>query len=318
MLVIGSYAAKHWIPSFRDHVDIDLWMSQDEFTEFYNYNRGRLEYFKPQKTLNKYNASIHGQKLEIGVYDNAESPEFLIEAAQFHRQTTEVFGFNFIVASLKSLLFIKRSHLNFPVKWNKHIEDYHVLKNVLLERPALAILQHDDELDNAYKSLYQKAETRFEQRRKPNLNVSNDKFFNASQNAVHRKYNHDDIHEAVSFFEEPMYTKLKEDPNSARCSKKLWDMLPRYEKMRAVKEEACVIALERQLIPIYDDLMDVSDADRKEAFDWALKRICTTLTSGWFRDFAIDNWEICRKYLPDYPMKFQIALNKDEVRLYNG
>ena len=28
----------------------------------------------------------------------------------------------------------------------------------------------------------------------------------------------------------------------------------------------------------------------KKAYYFALKKVCTTLTSGWFRDFAIDNF----------------------------
>ena len=44
-----------------------------------------------------------------------------------------------------------------------------------------------------------------------------------------------------------------------------------------------VIALERYLIPMISK-------NQETAYNLALVRICTTLTKGWFRQFAIDNY----------------------------
>ena len=44
-----------------------------------------------------------------------------------------------------------------------------------------------------------------------------------------------------------------------------------------------VIALERYLIPMVSK-------DQEISYNLALVRICTTLTKGWFRQFAIDNY----------------------------
>ena len=44
-----------------------------------------------------------------------------------------------------------------------------------------------------------------------------------------------------------------------------------------------VIALERYLIPMISK-------NHKTAYHLALNRVCTTLTKGWFRQFAIDNY----------------------------
>ena len=43
------------------------------------------------------------------------------------------------------------------------------------------------------------------------------------------------------------------------------------------------IALERYLIPMVSKNQETS-------YNLALNRICTTLTKGWFRKFAIDNY----------------------------
>ena len=34
----------------------------------------------------------------------------------------------------------------------------------------------------------------------------------------------------------------------------------------------------------------------QEAFDWSLMRICTNLCSGWFRQFATDNFYRIKEY----------------------
>ena len=44
-----------------------------------------------------------------------------------------------------------------------------------------------------------------------------------------------------------------------------------------------VIALERYLIPM-------ASKNHETSYQLALIRICTTLTKGWFRQFAIDNY----------------------------
>ena len=44
-----------------------------------------------------------------------------------------------------------------------------------------------------------------------------------------------------------------------------------------------VIALERYLIPMISK-------NHETSYHLALVRICTTLTKGWFRQFAIDNY----------------------------
>jgi hypothetical protein len=49
-----------------------------------------------------------------------------------------------------------------------------------------------------------------------------------------------------------------------------------------------VIALERFLIPGLDQYA-------YSAYNKALKKVCTSLTSGWFRDFAIWNWPVLKE-----------------------
>jgi uncharacterized membrane protein YeiH len=41
-----------------------------------------------------------------------------------------------------------------------------------------------------------------------------------------------------------------------------------------------------------------------DAYQWAIMRICTTLTGGWFRKFALDNWSLVNVPDCDYVKRF--------------
>lgn len=112
---------------------------------------------------------------------------------------------------------------------------------------------------------------------------SNDDFFDDN---VDKVYDHDYLHELFAFGERPMFEKLKQEDNfdKAWCEKDLWDNLTLEEKCQCAAEETYVISAERFLIP-----SDWKFAPRRAYFR-ALHKVCTTLTSGWFRDFAIDNY----------------------------
>src|SRR3954452_13976362 len=65
--------------------------------------------------------------------------------------------------------------------------------------------------------------------------------------------------------------------------KSLFQKVDYQTQLNCVKEEAMVIALERYLIPMISK-------NHESSYQSALVRICTTLTKGWFRQFAIDNY----------------------------
>lgn len=115
----------------------------------------------------------------------------------------------------------------------------------------------------------------------PNLNQSVEDFFD---DPVKKIYEHDWLHELYAFDGVPMYTKLQPDPSKAWCAKDLWDALPHDNKVYCVQEETYVIATERFLVPTGYKF------PAKLAYLKSLNKVCTTLCSGWFRDFAIDNY----------------------------
>lgn len=177
-------------------------------------------------------------------------------------------------ASLNLLYAIKRSHAFRPKDFDKTM--FHINQMKLIMTP------YDIAIANNSNFLKQRIElTKLEFGDKtPKLNKSNEAFFD---DAVKKMYDHDSIHRAVAFGNVPVYEMMKRDFSMAKCEKDMWDKLPYEQRIKAVVEEGMVIALERFILP--NKLKN-----QRLAFLKALEKICTTLTSGWFRDFAIDNY----------------------------
>lgn len=175
------------------------------------------------------------------------------------------------IVSPKCLMLFKRSHLHRPLDFKKHIRHYHFLKSRI------------NDLDEAYYNLLEERTRLTKEKygdRVPSLRKSKKDFFD---DYVTKKYEHDDIHYATCYGERPIYEELQTNSENVWCSRKLWDDLPHEKKVNCIREEAFVIAIERFLIP-------KKGYPAKFAFNNAIEKICTTLTSGYFRDFAIENW----------------------------
>lgn len=179
------------------------------------------------------------------------------------------------VMGMLGLAIMKRSHLHRKDKFEKNILHYHRygLKECLLRYSLVPSVQYV--LEERIALTTAKYPTRT-----PNLNMTVGEFFD---DAVTKIFDHDYLHELVAFGESPLYKKLQKDSTRAWCEKDLWDKLCYNDKVKCVSEEAYVIAIERFLLPDWK-------ANPKISYYKAVGRICTTLTSGWFRDFAIENY----------------------------
>lgn len=55
----------------------------------------------------------------------------------------------------------------------------------------------------------------------------------------------------------------------------------------------------------------------RKAFDTALEKVCTSITSGWFRKFAYDNYdEVASLYSNEYVYRFQAMAASNSVKLH--
>lgn len=97
-------------------------------------------------------------------------------------------------------------------------------------------------------------------------------------------YDHDSIHEAVALADRPAYTFYIKEGEEVMTSKEKFMSLPEEIKLAGVYEETCVLALERHQIP--NNFM----VDPTQSFMLALEKVCTSITSGWFREYAWENY----------------------------
>lgn len=140
------------------------------------------------------------------------------------------------------------------------------------------------------------------------LDTSSKEFFTTNFNYI---YDHDSIHEAVAFLERPAYTYYMEDDAEVMCSKDKFFALEKAHRYLGVLEEAYVLALERSQIP--NDFK----VDPKTSFTIALEKVCTSITSGWFREFAWEHYDVLiQLYNEDYVTKFKQGLENGTVKLH--
>lgn len=233
-------------------------------------------------------------------------PEFLNNRAmaeEFHSFSRVKLpdGVEVYVMSLAGLAIIKRSHLWRDLSFQKHITHYHKhLKYHLFSwQGNLPFLEDRIRLT---KEAFPQGN--------PNLNQMNADFF---KDAVTKKYDHDWLHELFAYGDRPLYTRMQPDPAKAWCDKKGWDIFTHTERLNCIAEEAFVIATERFMVP------NKWNYDSKRAFLKAVDKICTTLCSGWFRDYAIDNYpEVVLRYdkLKFYEVEHHIISLPDSERRY--
>ena len=145
----------------------------------------------------------------------------------------------------------------------------------------------------------------------PKLNQDKKNFFN--DDGVNYKYDHDTIHVAIKLYDKPAYEYFKADNEEVLCSKEKWDALPEELKLAAVFEESAVLSIERCLVPF-----DFSTPPKK-AFLMALEKVSTSITSGWFREYAWNNYDrVAAMFSDDYVDKFKNALATGQIKPFTG
>lgn len=255
---------------------------------------GIVTLFKIQNKNEFYNTD----NVEVLLCDESEALSDYIK----YEESKGKIGGELFYASPEVLLSLKKSHIHFPVLFKKHIKDYNFLLNQLGE----------DKLKTITKKNYKETEARLGKLKTPSLNKSVKEFFGQSDGYVKSYFIHDDIHQAVAHYNEPLYLRMQYDKSLAKCEKNLWNEFPYEDKCKCVLEEAYVIALERKILPsIFGGHKWTSS---KEALEWSLMRICTTLCSGWFREFATDNYDkIIEMSNANYVEDFLNKYNNKEI-----
>lgn len=317
MIIIGSRAlySKFENESSIERLskaDFDVIMSFDDFNFFIEKFDKKIIEMVPN-SHNKYNLKImiNDKKVqyEIEINSNDSSGEFLLNNINVVTDAnyTDQLNVEWRCLSFPYLMLMKKSHLYFPVHFEKNINDYHFLKSILGD------IELNENMETFFNLRKKESYIKFEDKYStPSLEVSNEEFFSVSGKANGRVYIHDDLHEVVKHFNKPIYNMLKyeEKKDRAWCEKDLFHNLPYDYRIKCVQEEAYVIALERYILPQFGEYKD---------FFWcykrALRRICTTLCSGFFRQFAFENYPIIvNAYNEDFYNKFLYAKNNNLIK----
>lgn len=177
---------------------------------------------------------------------------------------------------------IKMGHIHRSINWYKHMNDINYIKR----NSIISEYYKGFKVSDLIKDQRSSTDMRLGKQVLPKLNVSKNEFFD---DGVIKFIDHDLIHELVAHNDVPVYKMMQHKNNEVFCSKQLWDKLSFEKQIQAVLEECYVIACERLIIPQF--IKGSNDYYTRYAFMWALMRVSTDLTSGFFREFAINNNE---------------------------
>lgn len=307
MLLVGARAALHWFGErARPTQCWDVWASADEVGRWREsvgavlVGEHALPGGRTHLRLRVGDALVEA----VLVPDGGSEQAFIRCQAQAPESGTGPWP-QAHVASPEALALIKRSHLYDPEQWHKHIDDYHFLVARIDPGTISTGLRAAGELRRR-----EWREQHPEDRGSGSMRIPNDAFFANTRMALIRAYEHDGLHQATCYGMRPLYQRLKDDAAQAYVSGRHFEAMSHLDRVRLVREESYAIALERVVIPAME-LGLPWDADL--AFRHALRRICTNLTTGWFRDFAIENYpEICR-YDVDFVARFRAALARGSL-----
>jgi hypothetical protein len=193
------------------------------------------------------------------------------------------------VPSLNILYMLKMSH-----RYLKNAPSFlKTMKDIRFMREIGAFIQenHQEFYEGRMKETYSYAH--------PTLNKNKQEFF--AGDGVTYVYEHDSIHESMKQMDRPAYTYFKDDQKEVWCSKEKFFDCDFEIRLNAVLEESLVLALERSQIPF-------PNVDPDKSFKKALEKVCTSITSGWFREFAWENYDqvmylykmCCRDYVSQF------------------
>ncbi len=175
MLIVGSKALKFHYPNYPRTVrDIDvIGFSKD--VEFLSNLLSPKEIVSGDNTI-----ILKGISYKTDVFDT-ENVEILLADNSVSLKMYLDYDKDSIFASKEVLLSLKKSHINFPIKFKKHIHDFCFLMDCL---------DGQDVLEHITKINFQETESRFGKLKTPSLNKSVDQFFGQSKEYVKSYFVH--------------------------------------------------------------------------------------------------------------------------------
>ncbi len=311
MLLIGSRALVANYPELtgvRKTTDWDFICTIEQFTAWHKHHKANLQFAVPTQQGKYYHArDKDGMNYEFELAWPGTSAElFLKHYGLLEKKWTPEIGP--VPAIGPDLLLIKLSHRykrNSP-HFHKTMTDIHWLREKLGENYVAYFLGLP--LNTEIMKLREAESYTYAH---PKLNVTSKDFFTGD--GVNYVYDHDSIHLAVALDSyvqwgqpcpdgkvgclvahgkrvfSPAYTKYMKEGSEVMTSKAKFFSVPEQVRLYGVYEESCVLALERSQIP--HGLGKEGGPTARWSFEMALMKVCTSITSGWFREYAWENYQ---------------------------
>ncbi len=291
MIIIGSHALGYRIslPLTRPFKDLDIICSYDQFDTW-------IKWQNSEQTVKECYPIDHGKKMivktKFGIHefeiawDNSTAKEFTnLVYNDKNSQTREFDSFGLVsIPSLNALYALKMSHRY--LKNSPHF--LKTMSDIKLMEKSGAIIQDE------YKTWFKERQKATYDYGHPKLNQNKNGFFDVNQGVTYI-YDHDTIHQAMAHLEKPAYEYYKSPNAEVMCSKEDFFNASEQIRLYGVLEEAYVLALERSQIPFKDKVSP------ERSFLIALEKVCTSITSGWFREYAYNNYD---KVMSMYDLKY--------------
>lgn len=307
MILIGSRALSLRIPLKRKPQDFDFICTRNEFDLWLGKNMSKLNvskvYSLPEFHKMIVESKTEGCNCEFEIIQPGSSNELLVELLKNDPQTIDSGNFG-LIPSLDLLFTIKASHRyknTRPDFFWKTVNDYHIMKSL------------GAQIQDSYKEFYNlRKQESYGNQKFPKLNVDKKDFF-VNDNQLQYTYEHDDIHKAIALQDRPAYLYYNKEGSEVLSDKKRFFECSEQIRINGCIEEACVLAIERSLVP-HPGIMSP-----KQAWHYALMKMCFGIVSGFFRDYCYDHmYKILKQYPENYFDRFNVAVENGLVRPFQG
>ena len=287
ILVIGSYALNCY-QHIRQPRDLDLVMTWETL-------EANQAFFKISPSgPSHFSGTFNDIKLEISIATPNSTNADLLEVHK-NQPIHLLNGLPVVYCTLDWLYALKLSHRykkNSP-HFYKTMQDIKIMRSLDAKIPDPTWYKRREKETLA---------------KHPKLNQDKQTFFNTP--GITYVYDHDSIHRAMALGDQPAYQYYLADNAQVWCDKNKWNLLSDEIKLNGVLEEALVLALERSQIPFNFKPNPIW------SFRKALMKVCTSITSGWFREWAWEHHDqVLEKFhsLPLYTERFKEKLNQGVV-----
>lgn len=283
--VIGSQA----IDIKRKSVDIDIVGSVAACNKFARKNLNTILEQYPstngKKIIYKGDGCIipNSNIIEAEITKRGSSADKLFKLIMADHSTQFKDGIAY--ASLDVCYMLKMSH-----RFRKNSVHFHkTMRDILVMRSLGAVIRDE------HREFFKEREKETYTYSHPKLNKGKAQFL--SGDGVNYVYDHDSIHESVKIMDKPAYTFFQAENEEVMCDMNKFFELPQEIRLNAVCEESMVLAIERAVVPY--------NVPYKRAYTMALEKVCTSITSGRFREFAWENYQgVLGRYNASYFNKF--------------